>query len=237
MAPMGLEKIDLAKRLRVFTDAGLIQEIPTPWQIEQGELEMLLYVISTDATEEAQYKGAPFGHPVLRQPLIFSQVGRDHLRTGSGLENKFSSVCKHLFLTYHQGMPVFDLQLLQTYPEGLSGFRRFLDEMEENRTARARRLNRIAKLILPDPPAYHARFLGEKGWIARAEAFDYPAAEKEASNFPPEFFSLVGLLNYCAKAYPRERRDVPLARRPAHMAKLFTRRLREGRAQGWFARK
>src|SRR6266540_3450077 len=117
---MSSSRIPLEQRLRLFLDAGLLRRLPTPWQIRQGELQMVPYVTSTDATAAEGYEGRPFGHPVLRQPLIFSQVGPDHLRIGSGLGCAHESVCTHLELTYHRGMPVFDLQVVQTHPDGLA---------------------------------------------------------------------------------------------------------------------
>ena len=99
----------LQKRLAVFIDAGLITQIPTPWQILQGTAEMFPYVLSSDAVLESRYQGAPFAHPFLRQPLLIFASGRDHVRVGPAFDAKLSNVCKHLYLTYHWGMPVFDL--------------------------------------------------------------------------------------------------------------------------------
>src|SRR5882757_10199953 len=130
---------NLHERLRVFIDAGLLPRVPTSWQIRQGELQMAPYVISSDATAEEGYAGGPLGHPLLRQPLIFSQVGRDHLHIGSALGCAHASLCAHLQLTFHRGMPVFDLQVLQTHPDGLARLRRALEEMVAGSTRLARR--------------------------------------------------------------------------------------------------
>jgi hypothetical protein len=226
---------DLTGRLRVFLEAGLLPRVPTPWQIRQGELEMTPYVISTDATAEEGYAGAPLGHPLLRQPLVFSQVGRDHLRVGSALGVRHAALCAHLALTYHRGMPVFDLQAVQTHPDGLARLRQAMQELAAGATPEARRRRRIAALVLARPDAYVAEFLGEDGWIARAERLDYPSAADQGSAFPPEFFSLVGFLAYCAEAFPAQPGDLPWRRLPGHLARLAGRRFREGRGFGWFA--
>ena len=227
--------IPLEQRLRVFIDAGLLRQVPTPWQIRQGELQMAPYVTSTDATAEEGYEGRFLGHPVLRQPLIFSQVGPDHLRIGSALGCAHASLCAHLELTYHRGMPVFDLQVVQTHEDGLARLRRSLEALLLGAEPQARRRRRIAGWILARPDDYYASFLGEDGWIARAERFDYATSEGEGSNFPPEFFSLVGFLDHCASSFPAERRDVPLARLPGHLLGLAGRRFREGGRFGWWA--
>lgn len=220
---------ELSERLRVFLDAGLLRAIPTAFQIRQGELAMLLYVVSSDATDESRYVGRPLGHPLVRQPLILSQVGVDHLDPGCSLGARLSSVATHVLFTFHQGMPVYDLQLMQTHANGLSWFRREVEEHLDGRTPRARRRNALLATILNDPAEYHRRFLGEDGYIARAERLDYPRPEDEGSDFPPEFFSLVGFLDHCASAYPRSPSEVGALRLPTHLARLATRRIREGK--------
>lgn len=225
----------LEQRLAVFTTAGLIPTIPTRYQILQGTVEMTPYVVSTDATAERHYKGARFGHSLLRQPLIFSRVGFDHLRTGPALGAKLESICKHLHFTYHEGMPVFDLQVIQTHPGGLQYLRQRTEELLANDTADARKHNRFVSKILPQAAEYYARFLGDDGWIARAEKLDYPEPNAEGSAFPPEFFSLVGFLNYCAFAFPEQRSELPWYQRPVHLAHLAGRRRREGLPMGWFS--
>ncbi|MBS1122600.1 MAG: hypothetical protein H6Q90_4828 [Deltaproteobacteria bacterium] len=222
----------LAQRLSVFLRAGLVRQIPSRWQQIQGTVEMAPYVASLDATEERWYRGALLGHPVLRQPLILSQVGIDHLRIGSGLGAKLESVCRHLQLTHHRGMPVFDLQVIQTHPGGLEVLRLSLEASLAEATPKARRQNRVARLILPRASVYYERFLGTAGWIARAERLDYPEPPEEGSRFPSEFFSLAGFLNHCAAAFPASLDELPLHAVLAHLARLAGRRARERRRQG-----
>ena len=225
--------MDLNHRLGVFLRAGLVDHVPTRWQLRQGEIEMTPYVISTDATAVEPYIGARFGHPVLRQPLIASQVGLDHFRTGSGLGVRRTSQCRHLHLTYHQGMPVFDLQVLQTHDDGLDTLEQKTRELFVNETTEARRINRLASLCLARPADYHRQFLGDDGWIARARRFDYPDPATEGSAFPPEFFSLVNLVNYCARTFPAHPRDIALTSYPRHIAHLLGRRFRTSGGFGW----
>lgn len=222
----GGERAPLEERLRVFLDAGLLARVPTRWQLVQGTIEMTPFVLSADATAEKRYDGAILGHPVLRQPLIFGAVGLDHLRTGPALGARFASVCKHLHLTYHQGMPVFDLQLIQTHPDGLARFRARTEELIEGASPRARRLNALVAWILPRAADYYREFLGSDGWIARGERLDYPTPEQAGSPLAPEHYSLVGFLEYCARVFPATPRELPLARQPAHLLRLAGRRFR-----------
>ncbi len=222
---------DLARRLAVFVDAGLLARVPTRWQLLQAEIEMTPYVISTDATAEEGYRDHLASHPLVRQLRLFAHVGRDHLRTGSALGARLESVCAHLILTFHRGMPVFDLQVVQTHAGGLARLRAAIAETLAEATPIGRRRARIAHTLLRDPHAYLAQFLGDDGWIARAERFDYPSPTDEGSAFPREFWSLVELARYATTFSPR----VPLGL-PLHVARLASRRLREGAGMGWFNR-
>jgi len=229
----------IRNRLATFVDAGLLSanDIPTWWQLRQAEAEMTPYVLSTDATDEHAYEGRPFGHPWLRQPLIITQVGLDHFRTGSGLGAKLVSQCNHLHLTYHQGMPVFDLQIVQTHEGGLDCLRQRTDELLAESTPAARRIARIGRLTLADPRAYYSQLLGDDGWIARAERFDYPGPDAEGAAFPREFFSLVDLARYAAQSFDPHPGSVGWHNVPVHLARLTGRRRREGGRFGWFSKR
>jgi hypothetical protein len=230
-----MDRNELGKRLSVFVEAGLLERIPTPWQVVQGEIEMTPYVISTDATAESGYRDRPIAHPLVRQLMILSHVGRDHLRTGTALGASLESLCAHLILTFHQGMPTFDLQVIQTHRDGLAHLEAAIRDTLARSTRMARRRWRIASRLFADPVGYFHRFLGDDGWIARARRFDYPAPRTEGSAFPPEFFSLVGLLRYCAVTFPAHPHDIGWARLPGHIVALAGRRFREGHGFGWFA--
>ena len=217
----------LDERLRIFRDAGLLDRVPTRWQLLQGEIEMTPYVISTDATAEEGYRDHLASKPLPRQLLIFAHVGRDHLRTGSALGARLESICAHLAVTFHRGMPVFDLQVIQTHAGGLARLRAAIEEARAGSTRLGRQRRALATRLFRDPAAYVEQFLGADGWIARAERFDYPQPSSEGSNFPPEFFSLVALAAYCARTFPERPRDVPLLAYPGHLVGLASRRLRE----------
>lgn len=222
---------ELQERVAVFVDAGLLDRVPTRVQVLQGELDMWSTVLSTDVTDEARYQGATLGHPWLRQPLIFAEIGLDHLRVGTGLGSRRASVCAHLCFTWHRGMPVWDLQVLQTHPGGLDALEARIDGLLTPATRADARARRRLGWILPDPDAYLRRFLGTDGWIARASRHDYTTAAEEGDVIPEAFHSLVGFLAWSAETFPTH---VPAHRWPGHAARLATRRFREGRGFGWF---
>jgi hypothetical protein len=228
---------EMERRLRPLLDAGMLGDVPTPFQIRQGELAMLPYVLSSDATDESRYTRTPYGHPLVRQLLMLAMVGRDHLDPGCSLSARFESICVHLLATYHQGMPVFDLQLLQTHPDGLARFRDVVEDHLAGRTRTARRRGRVIARMLVDPEGYHRLFLGPEGFVARAERFAYPTPSDEGSGFPPEFFSLTSFLDHCAKSYPRSVGEVGWGALPGHLARVASRRFREGKGLALGARK
>lgn len=227
--------MSLASRLQIFVDAGLLVRVPTRWQLLQGEIEMTPYVVSTDATAEEGYRDHLPSHPLVRQLTIFRHVGLDHLRTGSALGAKLDSVCAHLILTFHRGMPVFDLQVIQTHDGGLEHLRAAIQQTLDLSTPTGKRRRAIANRLLRDPVGYLEQFLGGDGFIARAERFDYPGPGDQGSSFPREFWSLVDLAAYCEASFPAHPRDLAWPHYPRHLARLASRRARDGRGMGWFS--
>jgi len=225
--------MSIASRLQIFVEAGLLARVPTRWQLLQGELEMTPYVVSTDATAEEGYRDHLASHPLVRQLRIFRHVGLDHLRTGSALGAKLDSVCAHLILTFHRGMPVFDLQVIQTHPHGLEHLRAAIQQALDRSTPLGKRRRAIADVLLRDPAGYLEQFLGDDGYLARAERFDYPTASAQGSRFPPEFWSLVELAAYCEATFPPHPRDLAWSAYPAHVIRLVSRRARTGLGMGW----
>lgn len=215
---------DANVRLQVFVRRGLIPTLPTTWQLWQGQLEMAPYVLAPDAGDNARYAGAALGHPLLRTPVVFSQVGVDHLRVGHGLHARPASLYRHLNFVFHEGMPAFDLQLIQTIPGGLAALRGYTSEIDRGSTSRRRRQRWWIDRVLPNASAYRDQFLRPGGWIDRAEAFDYPTESDVAGFLRPEFTDLVRFANYCASAFPRSPRDQTLTGLPQHLYGLASRR-------------
>lgn len=232
--PIFTEDLDLNERLAVFRDAGLLTRLPTLSQLRQAEIEMIPYVVSSDVTAEETYSGGPWSHPLLRQPLIFNEVGYDHLRTGSALGAKLESVCTHLQLTSHRGMPVYDLQVIQTHKGGLDQLEQAMHDILDNSGVLAQRHRKLATRLLYDPDAYFQKYIGEDGWIARARRFDYATPADEESAMPVEFFSLVGLCDYAARTFPSDLNHLRWYEKPGYAYGLFSRRFREGHRLGWF---
>ena len=210
-------------RLKVFRDAGLIHTIPTDWQLLQGQVEMAPFVVFPDSGDQARYEGAPMSHPVVRTPLVFAHVGWEHFRVGHGLQSSCRALLRHLNIVQHEGMPVFDLQLVQTHPNGLQQLRSYLAAVDEGATSARRAERRLVDLVIPDAASYRRKFLEPDGWIDRAARFDYDEAPAVLRK---EFASLVNFVNYCADAFPPRPEDMGAWRNVAQLTRLFTTRFR-----------
>lgn len=218
---------DLETRLRPFLERGLIGGLPTSWQLLLGQLEMAPYVVMPDAGDRRRYAGARLGHPLLRTPLILSQIGWEHLRVGHGLHSTLETLLLHLAYVSHEGMPVFDLQLVQTHPDGLLRLRELLTRIESADDPLSAHHRRLIALINPDPSGYRRNFLEPDGWIDRAARFDYPPLETTATFLRPEFTTLTSFLDYCRVTFAPSPRGQSPVRIAAQMLELGSKRLRE----------
>ena len=218
---------DLQTRLAPFIERGLITSIPTAWQLLCGQLEMAPYVVMPDAGDKSRYDGAAFGHPMLRTPLILSQIGWEHFRIGHGLHSTLETLILHLAYVFHEGMPIFDLQLVQTHPGGLDRLRATLTAIDSSSDPLGAHHHRLISLVIPDPAAYRRSFLEPGGWIDRAAAFDYPAPDSAAPFLRSEFTQLVTFIDYCRTAFPPSPRGESPWTVARTLADLGTRRLRE----------
>ena len=188
---------------------------------------MAPYVALPDAGDQARYAGAPLGHWLLRTPIVFGEIGLDHFRAGHGLHAREESIFRHLNFVFHEGMPIFDLQLVQTFELGLERFRAYTFAIEEASTPKARSQQRRIDWILPNASSYRQRFLEPGGWIDQCAAFDYSGGDEVADFLRPEFTSLVRFVNYCADTFEPwpTLRSAPTL--PWQFADLATRALRK----------
>ncbi|HTK05046.1 MAG TPA: hypothetical protein VL500_05655 [Candidatus Eisenbacteria bacterium] len=207
----------LEARLAPFIRQGLIGRVPTRWQIFQGSVEMLQYVVIPDMDDGRRYAGAPLGHPVVRTPFLVAYTLGGHFNVGSGLGARERSIQKHLLAVHHFGQPVYDLQLAQTHPFGLTKLRRKFTDVRDARTRLLRIERTFVGSIIPSWDEYCEAMHGH---IDRAARFDYDAAPAWGRK---EFWSLCAFMNHCATAYPPDlagERPLKLLRR---LYRLLTR--------------
>ena len=162
-------------------------------------------------------------HPLLRTPLVLAHVGWEHFRIGHGLHSSPKALLRHLNIVQHEGMPVFDLQLVQTVPNGLERLRHYLSEVETAPTRMRRMERRWVDLVIPNAADYRRRFLEPGGWIDRAAQFDY---DEPSDVLRHDFASLVKFVNYCVRAFPSHPSTRTTRENLLQLAQLFTTRFR-----------
>ncbi len=187
---------EIARRLRRLEGQGLIRRRPTRLQIAFGGLDMFRFVITPAARDYYAQRGISFGfHQLLRfldDPMSMVDP--------TGLLSDRDTIVGHVMQVVHLN-PVYDLQLIQMFEDGLEDFERQVEAMVRGTHPRART---IAAIV--EEPGYHARLLD---YVRRYRADPgaapivrpvqtlrgdpaYDAAERT-------FATLTGFTDYCAR--------------------------------------
>ena len=140
---------EIERRLRTLEEKGYIRRRPTRLQMLFGGLDMLRFVIEPASRDYYRQRGIDFGlHQVLRwldDPCS--------LIDPTGFFSDRDTIMGHVMQVVHLN-PLYDLQLLQMFPDGLEEFERQVAQMVAGTHPRART---IAAIV--EEPDYHARLL------------------------------------------------------------------------------
>jgi hypothetical protein len=180
---------------------------PTRLQLLFGSLDMLRFVIEPAARDYYRQRGIDFGlHQLLRwldDPCS--------LIDPTGFFSDRDTIMGHVMQVVHLN-PIYDLQLLQMFPDGLEEFERQVAEMVAGAHPRART---IAAIV--EEPGYHARLYAYVRRYRRDPTSPPPVREAQTLRRDPlfaaaerTFATLPGFIAYC-NALPRDLRA--LARR------------------------
>jgi len=144
---------ELATRLARLQRAGVIDHIPTRWQLVGGMIDMLrFYVIPTADRYAIAEK---------QTSLVFYELVRFLSEPATvidpiGMFTERDMIVRHLMQVHHYN-PAFDLQLLRMFEDGVDELERQLDAFLAGTHPRART---IATLVEePDYPARLRRYL------------------------------------------------------------------------------
>ena len=185
---------ELTRRLKALETRGLAPARPTRLQLLFGGLDMLRFVIEPAAREYYRQQSISFGfHQCLR--ILDDPVS---MIDPTGLLSERDTIMGHVMQVVHLN-PLFDLQLLEVFPEGLAVFERELEAMVAGTHLRART---IAAVV--EDPGYHTRLL-EYVRRYRADPTTPPLVrEQETLRANPrfaaaerQFATLPGFLAYC----------------------------------------
>ena len=148
---------EVRERLERLKGRGYIARIPTRAQLAVGGLDMVRYVISPFAADYYRTKGINFTfHQVLRfldDPVsVIDPVG---------ILSQRDTIIGHLMQVTHLN-PIYDLQLLEMFEDGLDALELQLEQMLAGTHPRAGTIGAIV-----EDPDYHARLLAYlRAWRA-----------------------------------------------------------------------
>lgn len=185
---------EIERRLRALQDKGYIAQRPTRLQLLFGGLDMLRFVIEPAARDYYRQKGISFGfHQLLR--LLDDPVS---LLDPTGFLSDRDTIVGHVMQVVHLN-PVYDLQLIQMFPDGLEDFERQVQAMVDGTHPRARTIGAIV-----EDPAYHARLLDYVRRFRRDPAAPPPVRGEQTLRADPhfaaaerQFATLPGFVEHC----------------------------------------
>jgi hypothetical protein len=185
---------EIERRLRTLQAKGYIDRRPTRLQILFGGLDMLRFVIEPASRDYYQQKGISFGfHQLLR--LLDDPVS---LLDPTGFLSDRDTIVGHVMQVVHLN-PVYDLQLIQMFPDGLEDFERQVQAMVDGSHPRARTIGAIV-----EDPDYHARLLAYVRQFRLDPDTPPPVrGEQTLRNDPTfaaaerQFATLPGFIQYC----------------------------------------
>jgi len=186
---------EIDRRLAALEARGLVRVRPGRWQILFGGLDMLRFVIEPAARDYYAQLGISFGfHQLLR--VLDDPVS---MIDPTGFLSDRDTVIGHVMQVVHLN-PIYDLQLLQAFPDGVGELERQLEAMVAGTHPRHRTIGAIV-----EDPAYHARLLDYVRRYRRDPATPPPVRAQQTLRADPRFAAaertfatLPGFLDYCA---------------------------------------
>jgi hypothetical protein len=191
-------------RLTELERKGYIRRRPTRLQILFGSLDMLRFVIEPASRDYYAQKGIDFNlHQILR--------GLDDpvsLIDPTGFLSARDTIIGHVMQVVHLN-PIYDLQLLQMFPDGLEEFERQVQQMVDGTHPRAKTIGAIV-----EEDGYHERLLAYiRRYRANPETPPIVRSEQTLRDDPAfaaaerTFATLPGFIAYC-NALPRDFRSL-----------------------------
>jgi len=187
---------ELERRLATLERRGLIAQRPTRLQLLFGGLDMLRFLITPAARDYYAQRGISFGfHQLLR--VLDDPVS---MIDPVGLLSDRDTIVGHVMQVVHLN-PIFDLQLIQMFDDGLEDFEQQVEAMVAGTHPRHRT---IAAIV--EEPGYHARLLDYVKRF-RADPATAPLVRAEQTLRGDErfaaaertFATLPGFVGYCLR--------------------------------------
>ncbi len=188
------DRDEIERRLRTLEAKGYIRQRPTRAQLFFGGLDMLRFVIEPAARDYYRQKGISFGlHQLLR--ILDDPVS---MIDPTGFLSEQDTIVGHVMQVVHLN-PVYDLQLIEMFDDGLGDFERQVEAMVNGTHPRSRT---IAAIV--EDATYHARLL-EYVRRFRIDPHTAPLVRQEQTlrgdaHFAAaerQFATLPGFISYC----------------------------------------
>jgi len=199
-----LDRREVERRLESLRRQGLIEACPPRRALFFGGLDMLRFMIEPAARDYYRQKGIGFGfHQLLR--ILDDPVS---MIDPTGFMSDRDTIVGHVMQVVHLN-PVYDLQLVQMFDDGLEDLERQVQDMVEGSHPRARSIGAIV-----EEPGYHERLLEFVRAYRRDPASAPPIRKVESLRGDPHFdaaertfHTLPGFIAYC-DALPRRWGDL-----------------------------
>jgi hypothetical protein len=175
----------IAARLSFFVKHGMLERLPSAWQVRVGRAVMLPITLSESERERQRSRSTWAGQIPVRVPLqlLYSpqQVFAD-----TGLSLAPRHIVSHLLCVYHEDAFLgYDLQLLHSHNGGLELLKREATRVIDGSNRFAPMLRKVVGW-----PDYHARLIE---LAAAAQQFEYP----DPLDLDRRFCSLIGFARFC----------------------------------------
>jgi hypothetical protein len=136
-------------RLRALRDRGVIDGVPTRLQLVFGGIDMVRFLIEPGARDYYAQRGISFGfHQLLR--VLDDPVS---MIDPTGFLSARDTIIGHLMQVVHLN-PIYDVQLLDSYPGGLDELERQIEQMIDGTHPRRATIGAIV-----EDAGYHQRLL------------------------------------------------------------------------------
>ena len=187
---------EIPARLERLRARGYVDRAPTRAQLVFGGLDMVRWVIEPAARDYYQHKGISFGlHQLLR--FLDDPVS---MIDPTGFLSARDTIIGHLMQVVHLN-PIYDLQLLECFDDGLDELERQVRAMLDGTHARH---STIAAIV--EDPDYHARLLDYTIRFRADRGTAPPVRQEQSLRADPifaaaerTFATLPGFLRYAAK--------------------------------------
>ncbi len=175
----------IAARLGFFVKHGMLDRLPSAWQVRVGWAAMLPITLAESDRERERSRRTFAGQIPIRVPLQLLYSPRQ-LFADTGLSLAPKHVVRHLLCVYHEdAFLAYDLQLLQSHEGGLMLLAREAQRVVDGHNPLTPMLRRVVGW-----PGYHARLVE---LAAAAQEFEYP----DPLDLDRRFCSLVGFARFC----------------------------------------